>query len=162
RGYILRLVSRPDSSLDPTSAGHWDLNNLCIVAALCTQSSTEENDFLHGYTDTSLTWNALKSCHEKVGPITQILLIQQALAIKYIHSEHLSTTSTTLNELVRRIYAIGILKEEDFLTIIMLNTMADNLPYVENHITHALTTSTSSNPYGPLNICSHLDVEQQL
>ncbi|KAG1758479.1 hypothetical protein EDD22DRAFT_783887, partial [Suillus occidentalis] len=161
-GYILGIVTHPDPSLDPSSVGHWDLNNLCIVAALRTCSSTEENEFLRGYTNVDLAWDTLKSHHKKVGPIVQILLIQQALAVKYLHSERLSTTSMTLHDLVRRIYVIGIPKEDDLLTIMMLNTMAEELPHVRNHITDALATSTSSNPYGPSNICSRLDVEQQL
>ncbi|KAG1839786.1 hypothetical protein F4604DRAFT_1599333, partial [Suillus subluteus] len=161
-GYILGLVAHPDPSLDPSSAGHWDLNNLCIVAALRTCSSSDENEFLRGYTNAHLAWDALKSRHEKVGPIAQILLIQQALTVKYLCSERLSTTSTLLNDLVWRIYAIGIPKEEDFLTIMMLNAMAEDLPHVHNHIADALATSTSNNPYGPSNIRSRLDVEQQL
>ncbi|KAG1731118.1 hypothetical protein EDD22DRAFT_740474, partial [Suillus occidentalis] len=156
------LVAHPDLSLDPTSAGHWDLNNLCIVAALRTQSSSEENDFLRNFTNANLAWVALKTRHEKVGPIAQILLIQQALAVKYLRSECLSTTSTNLSDLVRHIYAIGIPKENNFLTIMMLNVMAEELPHVRNHIVDALSTSTSSNPYGPSNIHSRLDVEQQL
>jgi hypothetical protein len=129
-GYILGLITRPDPSLDPVSAGHWDLNNLCIIAALCTHSSSEENEFLCGHTNAYLAWNALKTRHEKVGPITQILLIQQTLAVRYRCSERLSSTSTQLSDLVRRIYAIGILKEEDFLTIMMLNAMAEDLPHI--------------------------------
>ncbi|KAG2120429.1 uncharacterized protein F5147DRAFT_552245, partial [Suillus discolor] len=160
--YILGLVMRPDPSADPASAGHWDLNNLCIIAALRMRSSSKENEFLRGYTNAYLAWNTLKSRHEQVGPIVQILLIQQALAVRYRRSEHLSTTSTQLGELVRRIYAIGIPKEEDFLTIMMLNTMSEDLPHVRNHIADALSASTSATAYGPSNICSRLDVEQQL
>lgn len=92
-GYILGLVACPDPSLDPSSTGHWDLNNLCIVAALHTRSSSEEQEFLRSYTNVHLAWDALKSRHEKVGPIAQILLIQQALTVKYLRSERLSTTS---------------------------------------------------------------------
>jgi hypothetical protein len=44
----------------------------------------------------------------------------------------------------------------------MLNAMAEDLPHVQNHIADALATSTSTTTYGPSNICSHLDVEQQL
>jgi hypothetical protein len=86
-GYILGIVAHPDPNLDPSSAGHWDLNNLCIVAALRTRSSTEENEFLRSYTNAHLAWDALKSRHEKVGSIAQILLIQQALAVKHLRSE---------------------------------------------------------------------------
>ncbi|KIK33208.1 hypothetical protein CY34DRAFT_59036, partial [Suillus luteus UH-Slu-Lm8-n1] len=93
-GYILGLVTCPNPSLDPSSAGHWDLNNHCIVAALHTCSTAEENEFLRGYTNAYLTWDALKSRHEKASSIAQILLIQQALTVKYVHSKRLSTTST--------------------------------------------------------------------
>jgi len=44
----------------------------------------------------------------------------------------------------------------------MLNAMAEDLPHVRNHIADALATSTSATTYGPSNIRSRLDVEQQL
>ncbi|KAG2153112.1 uncharacterized protein EDB93DRAFT_1061984, partial [Suillus bovinus] len=160
--YILGIIPRPDSSVDPAGASIWDLNNLCIIAALCTRSSTEEQDFLRTYTNAHLAWSTLKSRHEKVGPITQIILIQQGLAIKYKRAERLSTTSMHLSDLVRHIYVIGLPKEEDFLTILMLNAMSEELLHVRNHIADSLATSTSSAPYGPSNIRAHLDVEQQL
>jgi hypothetical protein len=160
-GYILGLIMCSDPSLDPVSAGHWNLNNLCIIAALRTCFTSEENKFLCAHTNTYLTWNVLKARHEQVGPIAQILLIQQALVVRYCQFEHLSTMSTQLGELVRHIYAIGILKEDNFLTIMMLNTMAEDLPHVRNHIADALATSTSTTTYSPMNIHSHLDVEQQ-
>ena len=165
-GYILGLVMRPDPSVDPASASHWDLNNLCIIAALRTRSSSEEQEFLRTFSNAYLAWNALKSRHEKVGPIAQILLIQQALTVRYRRSERLSATSTQLSELVRHIYAIGLPKEADFLTIMMLNAMTDDLPHVRNHIADVLSTSTSTSAntsaYGPSNIRTRLDVEQQL
>ncbi|KAG2059346.1 hypothetical protein BDR06DRAFT_967884 [Suillus hirtellus] len=161
-GYILGIIPRPDSSVDPTGASIWGLNNLCIIAALCTCSSTKEQDFLHMYTNAHLAWSALKSCHEKVGPIVQIILIQQGLAVKYKHAERVSTTSMHLSDLVGRIYVIGLPKEEDFLMILMLNAMSEELPHVHNHIADSLATSMSSAPYGSSNICACLDVEQQL
>jgi hypothetical protein len=161
-GYILGLIPCPDPAVDPSSTGHWDLNNLCIIAALCTCSSPEEQVFLRSYDNANLAWNALQSRHEKIGPITQILLIQQALSIRYHQSERLSTTSTEISDMVRHIYVIGIPKEDDFATIIMLNAMNDELTHVHNHIANVLSTSTSTSSYGPTNICSRLDMEQQL
>ncbi|KAG2335252.1 hypothetical protein BDR05DRAFT_993555, partial [Suillus weaverae] len=161
-GYILGMITRPDPLSDPSSAGHWDLNNLCIIAALRTRSSPEEQEFLRTFTNAHLAWGALRSRHEKLGPIAQILLIQQALALRYRRSERLSTTSTEISDMVRRIYAIGIPKEDDFTTIIMLNAMMDELTHVCNHIADALSSSTSLSSYGPTNIRSRLDMEQQL
>ncbi|KAG1723198.1 hypothetical protein EDD22DRAFT_853998 [Suillus occidentalis] len=146
----------------PTTGNITTMSFICasVTAIMLSQMDLDKIKILN--CNASLAWNALKLHHEKVGPIAQILLIQQALTVRYIHSECLSTMSTTLNKLVRCIYAIWILKEEDFLTIMMLNAMADDLPHVHNHIADALATSTSSNPYGPSNICSCLDIEQQL
>jgi hypothetical protein len=57
--YILGLIPRPDPAADPSSAGHWDLNNLCIITVLCTQSTPEEQEFLCPYANAHLTWIAL-------------------------------------------------------------------------------------------------------
>ncbi|KAG2740703.1 hypothetical protein P692DRAFT_20752727 [Suillus brevipes Sb2] len=161
-GYLLGVITRPDPVTDFAGAGTWDLNNLCVIAALRTRSSSEEQEFLRPFTNAFSAWTALKARHEKVGPIAQILLIQQALAVHYRRTERLSVTSTQLSDVVRRIYAIRLPKEDDFLTIMMLNAMTDDLPHVRNHIADALATSTSTSPYGHTNIRSRLDVEQQL
>jgi gag-polypeptide of LTR copia-type len=161
-GYLLGIIAHQNPVSDPSGAATWDLNNLCVIAALHTRSSSEEQEFLRPFTNTFLAWSALKACHKKVGPIAQILLIQQALTIRYRRSERLSSTSTQISDLVRRIYVIGLPKEDDFLTIMMLNAMTDNLPHVRNHIADALSTSTSTTIYRPSNIHSRLDVKQQL
>jgi len=161
-GYLLGLIQRPDPLIDPIGAGTWDLNNLCIIAALRTRSTPEEGEFLRSFTNAHLAWTELKGRHEKVGPIAQILLIQQALSTRFRRGECLSVTSTMLTELVRRIYAISLPKEEDFLMIMLLNAMTDDFPHVRNHIADAITTSSPSAPYGPSNIRARLDVEQQL
>lgn len=64
--------------------------------------------------------------------------------------------------MVRYIYTIGLPKETNFLTIMMLNAMSNNLPHVQNHIANALSVSTTTSIYSPSNIHSHLDVKQQL
>ncbi|KAG1852550.1 hypothetical protein F4604DRAFT_1592016, partial [Suillus subluteus] len=161
-GYILGIITCPDPLSDPSSAGHWDLNNLCIIAVLCTRSSPEEQEFLRTFTNAHLAWGALCSHHDKISPITQILLIQHALALRYRRAERLSTTSTEISDMVRRIYAIGIPKEDDFTTIIMLNAMTDEFTHVQNQIADALSSCMSLSTYGPTNIHSRLNMEQQL
>jgi hypothetical protein len=161
-GYLLGIIQCPDPLLHPSGAGTWDLNNLCIIAALRTRSTQEEGKFLRPFTNAHTAWTELKARHEKVGPIAQILLIQQALAMRFRRTECLSATGMQLSDLVRRIYAIGLPKEDDFLTIMFLNALTDDFPHVRNHIADAITTSTPSASYGPNNIHAQLDVEQQL
>ncbi|KAG2150781.1 hypothetical protein DEU56DRAFT_908421 [Suillus clintonianus] len=79
-GYLLGVIPHPNDILDPAGASTWDLNNLCIVTALSTRSCTEDQDFLLPFTEVHAAWLSLKPHHEQVGPIAQILLIQQALS----------------------------------------------------------------------------------
>ncbi|KAG2357524.1 hypothetical protein BDR07DRAFT_1490619 [Suillus spraguei] len=160
--YILDITTCPNPILDPTGASLFDLNNLCIIAALRTHLSVEEQEFLRGHSNVHTAWEALKSCHEQVGPIAQILLIQQALSLCYRRHERLAGISTQLSALVRRIYTISLPAKDDFLVIIMLNTMSDELPHICNHVADTITISASTKAYGPSHIRSHLDVEQQL
>lgn len=51
-GYLLGIIQRPDPLVDPTGTGTWDLNNLCIIAALRTCSTQEEGEFLRTFTNT--------------------------------------------------------------------------------------------------------------
>ncbi|KAG0703517.1 hypothetical protein DFH29DRAFT_774043, partial [Suillus ampliporus] len=129
----------PDSLTDPTSVGTWDLNNLCIITALHTCSTPEEGEFLCVFTNAHLAWNMLKVCHEKVGLIAQILLIQQVLATCFHHSEHLSTTSTQLSNLIWCICVIDLPKKVKFFTIMMLNDMTNDLLHIHNHIAGTIT-----------------------
>ncbi|KAG2045536.1 hypothetical protein BDR06DRAFT_859988, partial [Suillus hirtellus] len=156
------IIMHLNDAVDPEGASTWDLNNLCIITALSTRSYTEDQDFLLPFTDAHAAWKALRSHHKQVGPIAQILLIQQAFSLCYHCSERFALTSSQLAHLTRCIYAIGIPKEEDFLTIIMLNAMGEDLPHMRNHIADAITISTPSAPYSPTNICLCLELEQQL
>ncbi|KAG2050614.1 hypothetical protein BDR06DRAFT_891328, partial [Suillus hirtellus] len=60
------------------------------------------------------------------------------------------------------IYAIKLPKGSNSFTSMMLNAMSDDLPHIQNHITDALSTSSSTNVYSASNICAQLNVEQQL
>lgn len=44
----------------------------------------------------------------------------------------------------------------------MLNAMSEDLPHVRNHVADAIIISTPSAPYGPANIRTRLELEQQL
>ncbi|KAG2052939.1 hypothetical protein BDR06DRAFT_972624 [Suillus hirtellus] len=104
-GYLLSIIMHPDEILDPIT--------------LSTRSCTEDQDFLLPFTNTHAAWTALKLHHEQVGPIAQILLIQQDFALCYCHAERFALTS--------------IPKEEDFLMILMLNAMSEELPHGRPH-----------------------------
>jgi hypothetical protein len=78
-GYTTGTVTCPDAICEPLAARNWDLNNAGIVAALCNCVSPNNKCILDGITMAYRAWNALCSHHQKLGPITQILKIQELL-----------------------------------------------------------------------------------
>ncbi|KAF9229457.1 hypothetical protein BS17DRAFT_876953 [Gyrodon lividus] len=54
--YILGALPCP---ADATSAVNWDLNNLCIIAALQMHSTPEEQVYLRTFTNAHLAWSSL-------------------------------------------------------------------------------------------------------
>ena len=104
-------------------------------------------------------WSALKSHHKQEGPITQILLIQEVLNIRYLKSERLSSASTKLADLNTHIFAIGIPTKDVFLSSLMLNSLSGELTNVRDHVA---TLLSSSNTFTSNDICKWLDTEQQI
>ncbi|KIK80684.1 hypothetical protein PAXRUDRAFT_158009 [Paxillus rubicundulus Ve08.2h10] len=141
--YILGTLPRPN---DTGSAVNWDLNNLCIIAALHTRSTPEEQAFLRPYMNAHLAWSALCTHHEQIGPIAQTLLIQKLLQVQYRKSEHFSTTSLVISEDVRRVFSMGLPTEDAFTLIMMMNAMSEELPSVRDHIADCIVQSTTLQP----------------
>ncbi|KIK76096.1 hypothetical protein PAXRUDRAFT_170935 [Paxillus rubicundulus Ve08.2h10] len=119
--YILGTLPHPD---DTGCAANWDLNNLCIIAALHTRSTPEEQAFLHPHTNAHFTWSALCTHHEQIGPIAQTL-IQKLLQVQYRKSKCFSTTSLAISEDVQHVFSMGLPTEDMFPLIMMMNAMSE-------------------------------------
>ena len=74
----------------------------------------------------------------------------------------MSTTTTKLHDLVDRIYAIGIPKQDDFLLILLMNAMSSEFTTLRNHIAKCINTSTIIDPHTPPHIPKHPEMEQQI
>ena len=85
-GYILGTVLRPSDDTSEATT-NWDINNLCVIAAIKTKCTREESHFLQGSTNAHDAWTVLRNRHEKLGPVAQVLLIQEALEVQFHHSE---------------------------------------------------------------------------
>ncbi|KAG2335652.1 hypothetical protein BDR05DRAFT_889622, partial [Suillus weaverae] len=161
-GYTSGTVARPDATREPLAARNWDLNNAGIVAVLHNRVSPDDKRVLDGITTANRAWNALCSCHQKLGPIAQILKIQELLNIHYSKESNLAETSHRLTEGVRAIFDMGIPTQQVFLSIIMLNALTGDLSHVRDQVASSLVASTAANPFTPNDIHIHLDMEQQL
>ncbi|KIK91174.1 hypothetical protein PAXRUDRAFT_13924 [Paxillus rubicundulus Ve08.2h10] len=122
----------------------------------------EDQHLLEDVTNAQEAWDTLCECHKKVGPIAQILLIQEVFAKCYSRGQHFSLTSSELSKLVHHIYRIGIPTEEVFLLIAMLNALLGELSGVQTQVTSLLSSSLKDFPFTSANIHTHLNTEQQL
>ncbi|KIK72217.1 hypothetical protein PAXRUDRAFT_22253 [Paxillus rubicundulus Ve08.2h10] len=78
-GYLMGAIAAPDPLLKPGTFNNWTLNNIAIVSALCSRVTHEDQCLLEDVTNAKNTWDTLCQHHEKVGPIAQIILIQEVL-----------------------------------------------------------------------------------
>jgi hypothetical protein len=95
--------------------------------------------------------------------MSQVTLIQEALAIRYSSSIPFADTTLILRDLNRRIWDMGAPTPEGFLCILMLLALSadDTLSAVRDAIVSGLSTSTSDRAYTSVDIVARLDYEQQ-
>ena len=157
--YLTGGIVCPDAATEPRAAANWRANDKVVCAFLGLKACEEGQEFIEGKTSTKDMWDSLKARHEQEGPITQILLIQEALNVRYSRSERLSTVSTKLADLNTRIFAIGIPTKDVFLSILMLNSLSGELTNVRDHVA---TSISSSVQFTSNDIQKRLDTEQQI
>ena len=141
--YLTASVPCPDAVAEPRGFANWHSNDKVVRSFLGLKLSEEEQEFIEGKATTAEVWTALKSRHEQEGPITQILLIQEALNIHYSKTERLSAVSTKLADLNTHIFAIGIPTKDVFLSILMLNSLSGELTNVHDHVATSLSSSST-------------------
>ncbi|KAH7919708.1 hypothetical protein BV22DRAFT_1022555, partial [Leucogyrophana mollusca] len=161
-GYLTGIIPRPDSNIEPRAAQNWDMNNVAVVGAIKLRATLEEQKLLVGVINARKAWGILRDRHVKIGPIAQLLMIQEAFNTVYTRSEPLADTSARLADLVHRIYAIGIPTEDVFLSIVMLRALSGELISVRDHVAGQLTAATANHPFTSGDIRLRLDIEQQL
>lgn len=127
----------PDISFEPRAHRNWKINDKAVRAFMSNKSIRAEHDLINAkeITTAKQAWDALKRRHEIQGPVQQVLLLREALAIRYSRSgEQLSVTSSRLTDLNDRIWNMGTLSRELFLRILMINAFSDDLSDVQSSL----------------------------
>src|SRR5271169_3788012 len=109
-GHLDGTSTCPDVSFEPRAYRNWKINDRAIRAFMSNKSTRAEHDFINGgdILTARNAWDALKKRHEVQGPIQQVLLIQEALDVRYSHSgEQLSVTSSRFADLNECIWNMG-------------------------------------------------------
>ncbi|KAF8878628.1 hypothetical protein BD779DRAFT_1474708 [Infundibulicybe gibba] len=108
-------------------------------------------------------WDVLKNRHEKQGPISQILLLQEALAIRYSHSVPFAETIAHIDEVNEHLRDMGPITHESIHCIIHLFALgAPEMQNVRNSITNGISASTTENPFSIEQIVHRLETEQKI
>ena len=157
--YLTGSTVCPDATKEPRAAQNWRTNDKVVRSFIGLKSAEEEQEYIENQVSAAAMWTVLKDRHKKEGPITQILLIQEALNVRYSKSERLSATSTKLSDLNSRIFAMGIPTKDVFLSILMLNSLSGELSNVRDHVA---TSLSASDTFTSNNIRKRLDTEQQI
>ncbi|THU81492.1 hypothetical protein K435DRAFT_809041 [Dendrothele bispora CBS 962.96] len=128
---------------EPHAYSNWWANNGSILGFMGLTISESEQEIINDATTAEEAWTKLKDRHSQEGPVKQVQLIQDALAIRYSASEKLATTSSKLTNLNKRIWAMGAPSPELFLCILMINSMSSypELRYTRESVAQSLATS---------------------
>ncbi|EGO27079.1 hypothetical protein SERLADRAFT_434853 [Serpula lacrymans var. lacrymans S7.9] len=159
RSHIDGSITKPNITIDPSSAANWEVNNKAIIGFLQNRSADNKKD-LEKCVTAKDAWAILVQHHKQTGPVLQILLIQQFLDIKYNHVKTYSDTSRCLSDFARWIFAIGIPDKETFLTIGMLNALSGEMTHIHDFVSSKL--SKTNHTFKTIDICQQLDLEQQV
>jgi gag-polypeptide of LTR copia-type len=158
-GYLDGSIPKPDPVVNPMSAFHWDKNNDKLLGLLQLKTSIVHHYYIENKTTVHDAWKSLVDRHEKLGTMAQIALLDKAFAIRYQPATvDLDTTTTSMLDVARKIYANGGFKFETFVSLIMLNAMSDQLPHVRDQVISSILNDPG---YSHLDIRKRLNAEQQ-
>ncbi|TFY50468.1 hypothetical protein EVJ58_g11038 [Rhodofomes roseus] len=162
--YFIGYVERPDPAVDSASAYNFDCNEMVAIAFLESKTNKEEQVFIQkNGPSLAAVWKALCQRHEKEpGAYAQATLIQELFSCRYVPTERYSVTSLRMQEIVDRIYNIGLPSADVMMTVAMLNAMAGHLKYLQSQVGTSLASSTPEMPYTSVDIFKRLDFEQQM
>lgn len=157
-GYLHGSIPCPDRRVDPFGAINWQANDKAVTAFIGLKSSEEEQAFIQGMATAEEVWDSLRARHETAKP--QILLVQEALRIRYSDSEEFENTSTKLSGITSRIFSMGALDEDTFLSALTLNALSGELIHVREHVTNLIFSGNLSTPLKPADIHHLLPVQR--
>ena len=84
------------------------------------------------------------------------------LGVQFKCSDCLVTTATQLHDIMDYIYAIGILQQDNFLLIFLMNVLSAKFLSLCNHITDCINASSATKPYTSTRALQWLNMEQQI
>ena len=131
------IFSQPDLTVDATWHYTWKSNDVSLHAFILDTITCAECKLMQHLPTTSAVWKLLRECHEKRGTFTQLMLIKQALKIRFTSATPLNETIDKIEDLIMHISNMGDLDWPKFKTIILINALGGELEHIQEQV-HAM------------------------
>ena len=123
----------PDEQRCPGAYWIWQENECSLRSFLLKHISPLDFTLVRNLPSSHEIFEALRKRHERLAPFAQVALLNEALNVKFTPGTPFSETKAQLEELNRRILAMGKLEGDRLLTVLLLRSLGF-------HFSHLLST----------------------
>ncbi|KAJ6581294.1 hypothetical protein B0H19DRAFT_1251518 [Mycena capillaripes] len=113
--------STPPVKIDNPKYEDWLDENLIVISCLRLRLGKKDLRLIKDEVITKNAWDALKAAHQPLGALSQLTILQQALALQYSRDIGLVKTTEKLDRLIDSFFAIKPPTEDEWRCIIYLN-----------------------------------------
>ncbi|KAJ7487057.1 hypothetical protein FB451DRAFT_1391915 [Mycena latifolia] len=117
-------TSSPLVLIDNPKYEDWLDENLIVLSCIRLRIGTTDLRLIKDEIIAKKAWDALRAAHQPSGALSQLTILQQALATRYSRDVTLAKTTEKLDTLVDSFFAIKPPTEDEWRCIILFNAMA--------------------------------------
>ena len=133
--YPRGTIPVPDITIEPRATENWHNNDFAVLHLIKTTISDVERDLVDHFTTSKLAYDFLSARHQKQGIFPQILLLQEALALRYSRATPYPEMTSRFRDYTTRICAMGPLTNEHLMCVLMLTGLSSpELQYLRDQI----------------------------
>jgi hypothetical protein len=138
--FLRRVIPCPDQALTPEA---YYVNDEALKGLLLETISPVDRSLVRDLKTSFEIFTKLRTCHKKLGPFAQILLVKKMLDVKFIEGTPLSQTITEIRDIHRRIVTMGTIDDDHLLTVALLNALGEPFSHLQSAIQTLSTPPTS-------------------
>ena len=142
--YLKGTLACPDELTHPDACQIWDTNDESLCVFMLERITSSEFDHASTFDTSHAVFEALRTCHEKLGPHAQINLLLKEFTIFYEPSVLMTTTSKELRDLHEHMKKMGKIDEDHLFLFVIINALGRNYPQLQSEI-HKVTDDPNFN-----------------
>lgn len=132
--WLQGVFVQPELSVDPGKHYLWRSNDKSLWAFMLNTISRNEYKRVHHLTMAKEVWDMLRTRHEKHGPFTQLILIKEALDVRFNTAMPFNDMINKIDDLITRIKNMGDFDWAKFKTVLLINALSGELEYLQSQI----------------------------